>query len=93
MRGLSPKIISRDSQRSENTQTQYISIQYNDIEVEVEVITVSVPCIRFTQVEAKRVLQNIEQSFTEAVFSHVKHTLFALGESGLPRTTYACESL
>jgi hypothetical protein len=30
MRGLSPKIISGDSQRSENTQTQHI-IAYNTI--------------------------------------------------------------
>jgi hypothetical protein len=37
-----------------------------------------VSCIRFTQVEAKRALQKIEQSFAEAVFSHVKHTLFTL---------------
>jgi hypothetical protein len=51
-----------------------------------------VPCIRFTQVEAKRALQKIEQSFMEAVFSHVKHTLFALEESELPQMTYACES-
>jgi hypothetical protein len=28
----------------------------------------------------------------EAIFSNVKHTLFALKESGLPRMTYACES-
>jgi hypothetical protein len=33
-------------------------------------------------------LQRIEQSFVEVVFSHVKHTLFALEESGLPRMTY-----
>jgi hypothetical protein len=46
----------------------------------------------FTKVEAKRALQKIEQSFVEAIFSHVKHTLFALKECGLPRTTYACAS-
>jgi hypothetical protein len=48
------------------------------------VITVSVPCIRFTKDETKRVLQKIEQSFAEAIFSHVKHTLFTLEESELP---------
>jgi hypothetical protein len=53
MRGLSPKIISEDPQQSENTQTQHISTQYHDIKVEVKVIIVLVPCIRFTQVEAK----------------------------------------
>jgi hypothetical protein len=30
-RGSSPNIISGDSQRSKNTQTQHISIQYHDI--------------------------------------------------------------
>jgi hypothetical protein len=51
-----------------------------------------VPCIKFSKDEAKRALQKIEQSFAEAVFSHVKHTLFALEESGLPQMTYAYES-
>jgi hypothetical protein len=36
MRGLSPKNISGDPRRSENTQTQHISIQYHDIKVEVK---------------------------------------------------------
>jgi hypothetical protein len=48
--------------------------------------------IRFTKDEAKRALKEIEHSFVEAVFSHVKHTLFALEESGISRTTYSCES-
>jgi hypothetical protein len=39
MRGLSPKTISGDPRRSENTQTQHISLQYENIEVKVEVIT------------------------------------------------------
>jgi hypothetical protein len=51
-----------------------------------------VPCIRFTKDEAKIALQKVEQSFVEAVFSHVKRTLYALEESGLPRMTYAYES-
>jgi hypothetical protein len=39
---------------------------------------------RFTKDEAKRVLQKIEQSFAEVIFSHVKYTLFTLEESELP---------
>jgi hypothetical protein len=31
MRGSSPKVISGDSRRSENAQTQHISIQYHNI--------------------------------------------------------------
>jgi hypothetical protein len=51
-----------------------------------------VSCIKFIKVEAKRVLQQIEQSFNESGFSHVKHTAFALEVSELHQTTYACES-
>jgi hypothetical protein len=46
----------------------------------------------FTQVEAKRALQKIEQSFAETISLMVKHMLFALEECGLPRVNYACES-
>jgi hypothetical protein len=56
------------------------------------IIIVRVRCIKFTKDETKRALQEIEQSFTEAVFSHVKHTQFAPEENELPRMTYACES-
>jgi hypothetical protein len=37
--------------------------------------------LEFTKDEAKRALQQIEQSIAKAVFSHVKHTLFALEEN------------
>jgi hypothetical protein len=37
-------------------------------------------------------LEVMEQSVEKAVFYHVKHTLFALEENGLPRTTYSYES-
>jgi hypothetical protein len=37
-------------------------------------------------------LQKIDQSSAEVFISHGKHTLFALEESGPPRTTYICES-
>jgi hypothetical protein len=51
-----------------------------------------VQCIRFTQVEAKRVLQKIEQSFCGSGFSHVKHTPFTPEGNEIPQMTYACES-
>jgi hypothetical protein len=38
------------------------------------------------------VLQTIIRVFVEAFVSHDRHMLFALEESGPPRTTYTCES-
>jgi hypothetical protein len=38
IRGLSPKIIFWDPRRSENTQTQHISMQYYNIGIQVKVI-------------------------------------------------------
>jgi hypothetical protein len=40
-RGSSPNIISGDSQRSKNTQTQHISIQYHDILVKTSYYSLS----------------------------------------------------
>jgi hypothetical protein len=42
--------------------------------------------------KAQNVLQKIIRVFVEAFVSHDRHTLFALEESGPPRTTYTCES-
>jgi hypothetical protein len=55
MRGLSPKIISGDSRRSENTQTQHIEAYNTIYEVQVKVITYLVPCIKFTKDEAQKI--------------------------------------
>jgi hypothetical protein len=46
----------------------------------------------FTTDKAQKVLQRIIRVFAEAFISHDRHTLFALEESGPPRTTYTCES-
>jgi hypothetical protein len=93
MRDLSHKIISGDPRRSENTQTLHITIQYQDIKVEVKsYYTLKCHVLEFPKDEAKRALQKTEQSFAEAVFSHVNHTLFTLEERGVPRMTYAYES-
>jgi hypothetical protein len=46
----------------------------------------------FTKDKAQKVLHRIIRVFTKAFVSHDRHTLFALEESGPPRTTYTCES-
>jgi hypothetical protein len=46
----------------------------------------------FTKEKSQNVLQNIIRVFTEAFVSHDRHTLFALEESGSPRTIYTYES-
>jgi hypothetical protein len=46
----------------------------------------------FTKDKAQKVLQRIIIVFAEAFVSHERHTLFALEESGPPRTTYTCKS-
>jgi hypothetical protein len=45
--------------------------------------------MKFTQVEAKRAPQKIEQSVCRSGFSHIKHTPFTLEGSELPQTAYA----
>jgi hypothetical protein len=47
----------------------------------------------FTKDKTQNVLQKeLIRVFAEAFVSHDRHTLFALEESGPPRTTYTCES-
>jgi hypothetical protein len=46
----------------------------------------------FIKDKAQNVLQKIIRVFAEAFISHDRHTLFALEESGPPRTIYTCES-
>jgi hypothetical protein len=48
--------------------------------------------LEFTKDKVQKVLQRIIRVFAEALISHDRHTLFALEESGPPRTTYTCES-
>jgi hypothetical protein len=57
--------------------------------------TLHIKCIvlGFTKDEAKRALPKDRTEFLRKRLSlTVKHTLFALEDSGLPRTTYACDS-
>jgi hypothetical protein len=48
--------------------------------------------LEFTEDEAQKMLQEIIRVFVEAFVSHDRRTLFALEESGPPRTTYTSES-
>jgi hypothetical protein len=48
--------------------------------------------LEFMKDEAQKMLQEIIRAFAEAFISHDRHTLFALGESGPPQTTYTYES-
>jgi hypothetical protein len=48
--------------------------------------------LEFINYKAQKVLQRIIKVFAEAFVSHDRHTLFALEESGPPRTTYTCGS-
>jgi hypothetical protein len=48
--------------------------------------------LEFTKDKVQKVLQRIIRVFAEAFVSHDRHTLFALEESGPPRTTYTYES-
>jgi hypothetical protein len=48
--------------------------------------------LEFTKDEAQKMLQEIIRVFAKAFVSHDRHTLFALKESGPPRTTYICKS-
>jgi hypothetical protein len=89
-RGLSPNIISRDSRRRENTQTQHISIQYHGIQVIKKLLRIKCHVLEFIKDEAQKMVQKIDQSFAEAFISHVS-TLFTLKESEPPRTTYTYE--
>jgi hypothetical protein len=91
MRDLSSKIISRDSQWSENTQIQHISIQYH-IKFKLKLLHIKCHVLEFTKGETPNDASKDNQSFAEAFISHDRHTLFTLEESGPPRMTYTCES-
>jgi hypothetical protein len=85
MRGLSLKIISGNSRRSENAQTHTHKHTVPNMKFKLHVL-------EFTKDKAQKVLQRIIKVFAEAFVSHDRHMLFALEESGSPRTTYTCES-
>jgi hypothetical protein len=92
MRGLSPKIISGDSRRSENAQTHTHKHAVPYMKFKLKLLQIKCHVLEFTQDKAQNVLQRIIRVFVKAFVSHDRHTLFALEESEPPRTTYTCES-
>jgi hypothetical protein len=92
MRGLSPKIISGDSRRSENAQTHTNTHTIPNMKFKLKLLQIKCHVLGFTKDKAQNVLQKIIRVFAEAFVSHDRHTLYALKESEPPRTTYTCES-
>jgi hypothetical protein len=92
MRGLSLKIISGDSRRSENVQTHTIKHTVPNMKFELKLLQIKYHVLGFTKDKTQNVLQRIIRVFAEAFVSHDRHTLFTLEESGPPRTTYTCGS-
>jgi hypothetical protein len=92
MRGLSPKIISGDSRRSENAQTHTHKHIVPNIKFKLKLLQIKCHVLGFIKDKAQKMLQRIIIVFAEAFVSHDSHTLFALEESGPPRTTYTYES-
>jgi hypothetical protein len=90
LRGLSPKIISGDSRRSENTQTHTHKHTVPNMKFKLKLLQIKCHVLVFTKDIA--VLQKIIRVFAEAFVSHDRHTLFTLEESEPPQTTYTCES-
>jgi hypothetical protein len=92
MRGLSPKIISGDSRRSENAQTHTHKHTVPNMKFKLKLLQIKCHVLGFTKDKDQNVLQRIIRVFAEAFVSHDRHTLFSLEESGLPQTTYTCGS-
>jgi hypothetical protein len=92
MRGLSPKIILGDSQRSENVQTHTYKHTVPNMKFKLKLLQIKCHVLGFTKDKAQNVLQKIIRIFAEAFVSHNRHTLFALEESAPARMTYTCES-
>jgi hypothetical protein len=92
MRGLSPKIISGDSRRSENAQTHTHKKTVPNMKFNLKLLQIKCHVSGFTTDKAQKVFQMIFKVFAEAFVSHDRHTLFAVKESEPPRMTYTCES-
>jgi hypothetical protein len=54
LRGLSPKIISRDSRRSKNVPTQHINIQYH-IKFKIKLLQFECHVFRVQETEAQKI--------------------------------------
>jgi hypothetical protein len=93
MRGLSPKIISGDSRRSENAQTHTNTHTIPNMKFKLKLLQIKYHVLGFTKDKAPKCASKDNQSFCGSVrLSHDRHTLFTLEESEPPRTTYTYES-
>jgi hypothetical protein len=63
-----------------------------NMKFDLKLLPIKCRVLGFAKDKAQKVLQRIIRVFAEAFVSHDRHTLFALEESGPPRTTYTCES-
>jgi hypothetical protein len=88
MRSSSSKIISGDSQRSENAQAHTHKHIVPNMKFKLKLLQIKCHVLGFTKDKAQNVLQRIIIVFAEAFVSHDRHTLFALEESGPRQTTY-----
>jgi hypothetical protein len=75
MRGLSFKIISVDSRRSENAQTHTYKHTIPYMKFKLKLLQIRCHVLEFTKDEAQNVLQRIIRVFAEAFISHDRHTL------------------
>jgi hypothetical protein len=58
----------------------------------LKLIHIKCHVLEFTKGEAPKDASKDNQSFAKVFISDDRHTLFALEESGPPRTIYTCES-
>jgi hypothetical protein len=92
MRGLSTKIISGDSRRSENAQTHTYKHTIPYMKLKLKLLQIRCNVLEFTRDNAQKVIQERIRVFAKTFVAHDRHTLFALEESGPPWTTYTYES-
>jgi hypothetical protein len=93
MRGLSPKIISGDSRRSENAQTHTNKHTIPNMKFKLKLLQIKCHVLGSYNRQSPKYASKDDQSFCGSVrLSHDRHTLFTVEESEPPRTTYTCES-
>jgi hypothetical protein len=92
MRGLSPKIISGDSRRSENAQTHTNKHAIPNMKFKLKLLQIKCRVLWSYNRQSSKYALKDNQSFAKTFVSRDRHTLFALKESGPPRMTYTYES-
>jgi hypothetical protein len=87
----SSKIISGDSQRSENAQTHTYNHTIPYMKFKLKLLQIKCHILEFTKDKAQNA-SKIIRVFVETFIFHDRHTLFTLEASGPTRTTYTCKS-